>query len=59
VVADRGRCFEFQASASPVLETMIDKARRGWGAAADCTVAVLGVHSDAVLAFLHLLYSSR
>jgi len=38
---------------------MIDRARcRGWGAAADCTVAVLGVPSDAVLAFLHLLYSS-
>ncbi|XP_066348072.1 BTB/POZ and TAZ domain-containing protein 1-like [Miscanthus floridulus] len=47
-------------SASPVLERMIDRARcRGWGAAADCTVAVLGVPSDAVLAFLHLLYSSR
>lgn len=46
------------ASASPVLERMIHRARRGWGAA-DCTVAVFGVPSDAVLAFLHLLYSSR
>jgi hypothetical protein len=51
--------LEIQASASPVLERMIDRARcRGWGAAADCTIAVLGVPSDAVLAFLHLLYSS-
>ena len=36
---------------------MIDKARRGWGA--ECTVRVLGVSYDAVLAFLHLLYSSK
>ncbi|XP_062225947.1 BTB/POZ and TAZ domain-containing protein 2-like [Phragmites australis] len=45
------------ASASPVLEQMIDRAWRGWGA--ECTVRVLGVLSDAVLAFLHFLYSSR
>ncbi|CAM0904136.1 unnamed protein product [Alopecurus aequalis] len=45
------------ASASPVLERMIDRARRGWGA--ECTIRVLGVSYDAVLAFLHLLYSSK
>ncbi|KAJ1271572.1 hypothetical protein BS78_06G137600 [Paspalum vaginatum] len=46
------------ALASPVLERMIDRACRGWGTN-DCTIRILGVHSDAVLAFLHLLYSSR
>ncbi|KAL6838899.1 hypothetical protein ACP4OV_031335 [Aristida adscensionis] len=45
------------ATASPVLERMIDKARSGWSA--ECTVRILGVRSDAVLAFLHFLYSSR
>ncbi|KAL6650919.1 hypothetical protein ACP70R_009844 [Stipagrostis hirtigluma subsp. patula] len=45
------------ASASPVLERMIDRARRGWGD--ECTVRVLGVRSDGVLAFLHFLYSAR
>ncbi|KAE8811421.1 Histone acetyltransferase HAC5 [Hordeum vulgare] len=45
------------ASASPVLERMIDRARRGWGA--DCTVRVLGVSFDAVRAFLHFLYSAK
>ncbi|CAL5068526.1 unnamed protein product [Urochloa decumbens] len=43
------------ASASPVLERMIHRAWRGAGA---CTIRVLGVPSDAVLAFLHLLYAS-
>ncbi|KAK8449015.1 hypothetical protein SEVIR_7G147500v4 [Setaria viridis] len=43
------------ASASPVLERMIDRAWRG----GQCTIRVLGVPSDAVLAFLHLLYASR
>ncbi|CAL5016298.1 unnamed protein product [Urochloa decumbens] len=43
------------ASASPVLERMIDRAWRGAGG---CTIRVLGVPSDAVLAFLHLLYVS-
>ncbi|WVZ86149.1 hypothetical protein U9M48_032982 [Paspalum notatum var. saurae] len=46
------------ALASPVLERMIDRACRGWGTS-DCTIRILGVPSDAVLAFLHLLYSSR
>lgn len=45
------------ASASPVLEQMIDRARRGWDA--ECTIRVLGVPSAAVLAFLHFLYASR
>ncbi|KAF8703491.1 hypothetical protein HU200_032299 [Digitaria exilis] len=45
------------ASASPVLEKMIDRAWRGGGGG--CTIRVLGVPSDAVLAFLHLLYASR
>lgn len=45
------------ASASPVLERMIDRACRGRGAG-DCTIRILGVASDAVLAFLRLLYSS-
>ncbi|XP_062186265.1 BTB/POZ and TAZ domain-containing protein 1-like [Phragmites australis] len=45
------------ASASPVLEKMIDRAWLGWGA--ECTIRVLGVPSDAVLAFVHFLYSSR
>ncbi|CAN6166573.1 unnamed protein product [Urochloa humidicola] len=40
------------ATASPVLERMIDRAWRG----GRCTIRVLGVPSDAVLAFLHLLY---
>uniref|UniRef100_A0ACD5V5K0 Uncharacterized protein n=1 Tax=Avena sativa TaxID=4498 RepID=A0ACD5V5K0_AVESA len=44
-------------SASPVLERMIDRARRGWGA--ECTIRVPGVSFDAVRAFLHLLYRSR
>ncbi|CAL5031384.1 unnamed protein product [Urochloa decumbens] len=44
------------ASASPVLERMIDRAWRGAGG---CTIRVLGVPSDAVLAFLHLIYASR
>ncbi|CAN6276067.1 unnamed protein product [Urochloa humidicola] len=44
------------ATASPVLERMIDRAWRGGGG---CTIRVLGVPSDAVLAFLHLLYASR
>jgi hypothetical protein len=44
-----------QASASPVLERMIDSAWRG----GRCTIRVLGVPSGAVLAFLHLLYSPR
>ncbi|CAN6268286.1 unnamed protein product [Urochloa humidicola] len=44
------------ASASPVLERMIDHAWRG---ASGCTIRILGVPSDAVLAFLHLLYASR
>ncbi|CAN6228586.1 unnamed protein product [Urochloa humidicola] len=43
------------ASASPVLERMIDHAWRGAGS---CTIRILGVPSDAVLAFLHLLYAS-
>ncbi|OEL38266.1 BTB/POZ and TAZ domain-containing protein 2 [Dichanthelium oligosanthes] len=46
------------ASASPVLERMIDMSRRGCGAGG-CTIRVLGVPSDAVLAFLHLLSASR
>lgn len=46
------------ATASPVLERMIDRARRGWGAA-ECTIRVLGVPTDAVRAFLHFLYSSK
>ncbi|KAG2572903.1 BTB/POZ and TAZ domain-containing protein 2-like [Panicum virgatum] len=45
------------ASASPVLERMIDGARRG--GRDGCTVRVLGAPSDAVLAFLHLLYAAR
>jgi len=46
-----------KASASPVLERMIDGARRG--GRDGCTVRVLGAPSDAVLAFLHLLYAAR
>ncbi|CAN6172442.1 unnamed protein product [Urochloa humidicola] len=42
------------ATASPVLERMIDRAWRG----GRCTIRVLGVPSDAVLAFLHLLYGA-
>ncbi|XP_040379709.1 BTB/POZ and TAZ domain-containing protein 2-like [Oryza brachyantha] len=45
------------ATASPVLERMIDRARRGWNS--ECTIRVLGVSSDAVYAFLHFLYASR
>ncbi|KAL5216604.1 hypothetical protein ABZP36_008005 [Zizania latifolia] len=45
------------ATASPVLERMIDRARRGWNA--ECTIHLLGVTSDAVFAFLHFLYASR
>jgi len=45
------------AAASPVLERMIDGARRG--GRDGCTVRVLGAPSDAVLAFLHLLYAAR
>ncbi|KAM3368128.1 hypothetical protein ACQJBY_016593 [Aegilops geniculata] len=45
------------ASASPVLERMIDRAQRGWGA--ECTIPVLGVSFDAVHAFIHFLYSSK
>ncbi|CAM0904137.1 unnamed protein product [Alopecurus aequalis] len=45
------------ASSSPVLERMIDTARRGWGA--ECTIRVLGVSSDAVHAFIHFLYCSK
>ncbi|CAN6239892.1 unnamed protein product [Urochloa humidicola] len=44
------------ASASPVLEMMVDHAWRGAGG---CTIRILGVPSDAVLAFLHLLYASK
>uniref|UniRef100_A0A0E0DFB4 BTB domain-containing protein n=1 Tax=Oryza meridionalis TaxID=40149 RepID=A0A0E0DFB4_9ORYZ len=44
-------------TASPVLERMIERARRGWNA--ECTIRVLGVSSDAVFAFLQLLYASR
>ncbi|XP_062222867.1 BTB/POZ and TAZ domain-containing protein 1-like [Phragmites australis] len=43
------------AAASPVLERMIVRARRGWDA--DCTVRILGAPSDAVVAFLRFLYS--
>jgi hypothetical protein len=46
--------FRVKASASPVLEAMIDK---GWRAA-DCTVRIPGVSADAVLAFLRFLYAS-
>ncbi|KAF0891684.1 hypothetical protein E2562_010900 [Oryza meyeriana var. granulata] len=45
------------ATASPVLERMIDRARRGWNA--ECTIRILGVSSDGVFAFLHILYASR
>uniref|UniRef100_A0ACD5URR5 Uncharacterized protein n=1 Tax=Avena sativa TaxID=4498 RepID=A0ACD5URR5_AVESA len=45
------------ASSSPVLERMIDAARRGWGA--ECTVRVLGVSADAFHAFVHFLYCSK
>uniref|UniRef100_A0A0E0KS04 BTB domain-containing protein n=1 Tax=Oryza punctata TaxID=4537 RepID=A0A0E0KS04_ORYPU len=44
-------------TASPVLERMIERARRGWNA--ECTIRVLGVSSDAVFAFLRFLYASR
>ncbi|PAN38737.1 hypothetical protein PAHAL_7G193600 [Panicum hallii] len=47
------------ASASPVLERMIDVARRGGRGGGACTVRILGAPSDAVLAFLHLLYAAR
>ncbi|GJN02553.1 hypothetical protein PR202_ga19915 [Eleusine coracana subsp. coracana] len=46
------------ASASPVLEAMIQKARRGWGSS-DCTIRIPGASADAVLAFLHFLYANR
>ncbi len=46
-----------KGTASPVLERMIERARRGWNA--ECTIRVLGVSSDAVFAFLQLLYASR
>ncbi|KAE8811426.1 Histone acetyltransferase HAC5 [Hordeum vulgare] len=45
------------ASASPVLERMIDRAQGGWGA--ECTIRVLGVSYDAVHAFIHFLYSPK
>jgi hypothetical protein len=45
-----------KAAASPVLERMIEGARRGWDAG--CTVRVLGAPADAVTAFLRFLYSS-
>uniref|UniRef100_A0A0D9W6B7 BTB domain-containing protein n=1 Tax=Leersia perrieri TaxID=77586 RepID=A0A0D9W6B7_9ORYZ len=45
------------ATASPVLERMIDRARCGWNT--ECTIRVLGVSSDAVFAFLRLLYASN
>ncbi|KAJ4756384.1 BTB/POZ and TAZ domain-containing protein 2 [Rhynchospora pubera] len=45
------------SSASPVLERMIDRARKGWNS--DSTIRILGVPSDAVVAFVQLLYSSR
>ncbi|XP_078172347.1 BTB/POZ and TAZ domain-containing protein 2-like [Carex rostrata] len=44
------------SSASPVLERMIDRARKGWNT--DSTIRILGVPSDAVIAFVQLLYSS-
>lgn len=44
-------------SASPVLERMIGRTRRGWDA--DCTVRILGASPDAVAAFLRFLYSPR
>lgn len=56
-------CFPFsgnlmmKVSASPVLERMIERARRGWDA--DCTVRILGASPDAVAAFLRFLYSPR
>ncbi|GJN27247.1 hypothetical protein PR202_gb15251 [Eleusine coracana subsp. coracana] len=46
------------ASASPVLEAMIQKARRGWGSSG-CTIRIPGASADAVLAFLHFLYANR
>jgi hypothetical protein len=46
------------AAASPVMEQMILGARRGWDAGC-AVVCVLGAPSDAVLAFLHLLYAAR
>jgi hypothetical protein len=46
-----------QASSSPVLERMIDAARRGWRA--ECTIRVLGVSADAAHAFIHFLYRSK
>jgi hypothetical protein len=45
------------ASQSPVLERMIDRERKGWNS--DSTIRILGVPSDAVIAFVQLLYSSR
>ncbi|KAL6634051.1 hypothetical protein ACP70R_026722 [Stipagrostis hirtigluma subsp. patula] len=44
------------AAASPVLERVIERARRGWDAA-ECTVRVLGASSGAVVVFLRFLYS--
>ncbi|KAF3337984.1 BTB/POZ and TAZ domain-containing protein 2-like isoform X1 [Carex littledalei] len=45
------------ASTSPVLERKIDKARRGWNSV--CTIRIPGAPSDAVIAFVQLLYSTR
>ncbi|KAJ3675483.1 hypothetical protein LUZ60_004525 [Juncus effusus] len=45
------------SSSSPVLERMIDRARKGWNS--DSVIRILGVPSDAVIAFIQILYSSR
>ncbi|KAJ4814427.1 BTB and TAZ domain protein 2 [Rhynchospora pubera] len=45
------------ASTSLVLERKIDRASRGWNSV--CTIRISGAPSDAVIAFLHLLYFTR
>ncbi|KAJ3675482.1 hypothetical protein LUZ60_004524 [Juncus effusus] len=45
------------ASSSPVLERKIKKAKKGWKS--ECRISLLGVSSDAIVAFVKLLYLSR
>ncbi|RWV82854.1 hypothetical protein GW17_00055606 [Ensete ventricosum] len=53
-----GLCFESDwASASPVLERMLDRSRKGGNS--ERIIHVLGVPHDAVLVFVQFLYCSR
>ncbi|KAH7681567.1 CREB binding protein/P300 and related TAZ Zn-finger proteins protein [Dioscorea alata] len=51
--------FFFQALASPVLERMLEHARRSCSSNSRRQIKVLGVPCDAVLSFVRLLYSSK